>query len=111
MRGARRVIIIDAATTGEQPVGTVYCVPGPDVEHLPPLLGLHMHSFRWDHALAFAHWLLGEDYPSDVLVYLIEAGDFTPGAELSAPVRAGMETVLEAILRDPAVAAELEGAA
>lgn len=106
MRGAQRVIIVDASTTGAEP-GTVYKIPGPAVEELPPLSGLHTHSFRWDNALAFARWLLGDGYPSDVTVYLIEIADLTPGAELSAPVRAGMQKVLglirsEPVLRDTA---------
>ncbi len=101
MRGARRVIIADACVTGAA-AGTVFRVPGPAVEDLPPLSGLHSHSFRWDHALAFARWLLGDDYPSDVTVYLIEAASFTPGGELSRPVLAGVDQVLGLIRGEPA---------
>ena len=87
MRGAARVILVDAARTDAAP-GTVFRIPGPEVEQLPPLSGLHSHSFRWDHALAFAHWLLAGGYPADVTVYLIEGADFTPGGAISQPVRA-----------------------
>lgn len=103
MRGAEKVIIVDAASTGSEP-GTVFKVPGPAVEDLPPLSGLHTHMFRWDNALAFARWLLGDDYPADVTVYLIEASDFTPGADLSEPVQAGMEKVIRLIRREPVFA-------
>jgi len=105
MRGAERVIIVDASSTGASP-GTVFRIPGPEVEELPPLQGLHTHSFRWDHALAFAHWLLADDYPADVTVYLIEAADFRPGGELSPPVREGMNQVLELIRAEPAFEGE-----
>lgn len=101
MRGARKVVIVDACTTGSAP-GTVFRVPGPRVEDLPPLSGLHSHSFRWDHALAFAHWLLGDEYPAYVTVYLIEAASFTPGGELSAPVAASVREVKSLIRSDPA---------
>jgi hydrogenase maturation protease len=101
MRGAARVIIVDASSTGAAP-GTMFRIPGPEVEELPPLAGLHSHSFRWDHALAFAHWLLGDGYPADVTVYLIEAADFTPGGPLSAAVRASMTMVLGLIRDEPA---------
>jgi hydrogenase maturation protease len=101
MRGARRVIIVDACTSGAAP-GTVFRLPGLAVEDLPPLSGLHSHSFRWDHALAFARWLLGDGYPADVSVYLIEAASFTPGGELSPPVRAGADQVLRLIRNEPA---------
>ncbi len=81
-------------------------IPGTGVEDMPPLSGLHRRSFRWDHALAFARWLLGDEYPADVTVYLIEAADRTPGAELSGPARDGISQVLgliraERAFRDP----------
>ena len=99
MRGAKRVIVVDACATGAAP-GTIFKIPGLEVEDMPPLSGLHTHSFRWDHALAFARWLLADDYPSDVTVYLVEAADFTPGGELSEPVRTGMEQVIDRIRRE-----------
>jgi|SRR5690349_17537426 len=103
MRGAQRVIIVDASTTGRKP-GTVYRIPGPAVEELPALSGLHTHMFRWDNALAFARWLLGDGYPADVTVYLIEAENLAPGAPLSEQVAASMGTVLDLILAEPAFA-------
>ncbi len=99
MRGARRVVLVDASQTGARP-GTIYRVPGPALADLPPLGGLHTHAFRWDHALAFAHWLLKDDYPDDVTVFLIEAGCLDLGAELSSEVRQAMEEVLALIERD-----------
>ena len=92
MRGARKLILIDAATTGAEP-GTIYRVPGEEVEQLPPLAGLHSHQFRWDHALAFGHWLLKDDYPKDITVFLIEIEQTTPGADLSPKVDKAMRQV------------------
>ncbi|MFC5994646.1 hydrogenase maturation protease [Pseudonocardia hispaniensis] len=99
MRGAQRVVIIDASATGAAP-GTIYRVPGAELADLPPLQGLHTHSFRWDHALAFARWALGEDCPDDVTVFLIEAGGVEPGAELTEPVREAMEKVITLIEKE-----------
>lgn len=96
MRGARRVIVIDASSTGAAP-GTIYRVPGEELEDLPALDGLHTHAFRWDHALSFGRWLLGDEYPRDIVVYLIEAGRTDPGAPLSAPVDAAMHDVIAMI--------------
>lgn len=92
MRGARRVILVDASATGSAP-GTVFRVPGIEVEDLPPLQGLHSHQFRWDHALAFARWLLGDEYPTDVTVFLIEAADCSPGVPLTPAVEQSMHVV------------------
>jgi len=96
MRGADRVVIVDAAATGSAP-GTVFAVPGAELAELPPLQGLHTHSFRWDHAIAFARWALGADCPTDITVYLIEVAGVELGAELSAPVTAAMEKVIDLI--------------
>ena len=97
MRGRRKVVIVDAARTGAEP-GTVFRVPGEEVEDLPPVTGLNQHAFRWDHALAVGRWLLKDAYPSDVVVYLVEAASLEPGADLTEPVRAGMERALGLVL-------------
>lgn len=93
MRDAEHVIVVDAATTGSAP-GTVFRVPGEQLEHLPPVDGMHSHQFRWDHALAFGRWLLAEHYPRRVTVYLVEAGALTHGAELSEPVAKRIDEVI-----------------
>ncbi len=90
MRNVPEVIIVDASRTGAEP-GTVFEVPGHELEQLPPLTGINMHCFRWDHALAFGRWLLKEEYPKNVTVYLIEAAHLEFGAELSEPVRSAIE--------------------
>jgi hydrogenase maturation protease len=97
MRGARRVILIDASSTGAAP-GTVFRVPGEWVEQLPPLTDIHTHAFRWDNALAFGRWLLGPGFPPEVDVFLIEAQSVAPGADLSPAVGAAMERVVELVL-------------
>ncbi|MEE6140224.1 hydrogenase maturation protease [Mycobacterium sp. 050128] len=99
MRGAQRVVIVDASATGARP-GTIYRVPGAELAELPPLEGLHTHSFRWDHAIAFARWALAEACPSDITVFLIEAANIAMGADLSTDVTAAMEQVIELIERD-----------
>ena len=93
MRGADRVILIDACQSGSE-AGDIFQVPGEELEDLPPLTGLHSHSFRWDHALAFARWLLKEDYPQDITVYLIEAQNTDFRMDMSEPVTAAMHKLL-----------------
>ena len=96
MRGAERVVIVDASATGVAP-GTIYRVPAEELSDLPPIDGLHTHNFRWDHALSFSSWLLGPLKPADITVFLVEAGQFEPGSELSDAVAAGMNTVMDLI--------------
>ena len=99
MRGAARVVLVDAASSGGE-AGTVYRVPGEELATLPPIDGLHTHNFRWDHALSFSSWLLGPERPTDVTVYLVEAASLEPGAPLTPAVEAGMRRVIELIERD-----------
>jgi hydrogenase maturation protease len=99
MRGAARVVIVDASSTGADP-GTVYRVPAHELADLPPVDGLHTHNFRWDHALSFSAWLLGPHQPSDITVFLVEAGSLERGAPLSAPVDAAMHRVAALIEDD-----------
>ncbi|MFQ3681913.1 hydrogenase maturation protease [Roseiflexus sp.] len=96
MRGADRVIIIDACRTGAAP-GTLYRVPGEQLEQLPPPEGINLHAFRWDHALAFGRWLLKDAYPRDITVFLIEGECFDHGAPLSSAVQARMEELAQSL--------------
>lgn len=99
MRGAAQVVLVDAASTGGEP-GTIYRLAGSDVEQLPPLEGINLHSFRWDHALAFGRWLLREDYPREIDVYLIEAAQLEFGEPLSEPVEQAVEKVAAMLIEE-----------
>lgn len=94
MRRVPHVILVDACQSGSEP-GTLFELPGDQVEQLPPVAGINLHAFRWDHAIAFAHWLLKEDYPERVTVFLIEGADFEFGEMLSPAVDEGIDRLVE----------------
>ncbi len=101
MRGAQRVVVVDASRVGVEP-GTVHRVPGEELTDLRPPEG-NLHRFRWDQALGFAQWLLKDEYPQDVTVWLVEGKSFEVGAPLTPDVQAALERVADAILEDLAV--------
>ena len=101
MRGREKVVIVDASLTGAAP-GTLYRVPGEELEELPPLDGINQHAFRWNHALAVGRWLLKDAYPHDVVVFLVEAASTEPGADLTPPVAAAMERAIGLVLAEVA---------
>jgi len=106
MRGVPRVILVDASSMGVEP-GTVHRVPGERLMDLTPPEG-NLHRFRWDQALGFAQWLLKEDYPDDVTVWLVEGGSFEIGAPLSEAVQSAVVRVADAIVAEVCGAAAPE---
>jgi len=109
MRGVPRVILVDASSVGVEP-GTVHRVPGDQLMDLTPPEG-NLHRFRWDQALGFAQWLLKDEYPADVTVWLVEGESFEIGATLTDAVSAAVDRVADAIVADVGGAASPEGAA
>lgn len=95
MRGAQRAIVVDASRVGV-PAGTVHRVPGEELVDLEPPQG-NLHRFRWDQALGFAQWLLKDEYPPQVTVWLIEGESFEAGDPLTGPVQAAVERVADEI--------------
>ncbi|MFA5122019.1 hydrogenase maturation protease [Zavarzinia sp.] len=90
-RGCRRLIVVDAARSGAEP-GAVFEVPG-EVLAAPHRPGITLHDFRWDHALYAGRRIYGADFPAEVTVLLIEAGDLDFGIGLTAPVAAAVDKV------------------
>jgi hypothetical protein len=98
MRGAQRVVIVDALQCGAPP-GTVYRLPGEELDDLPPLQGLHP-TRSGGTMPSHSPGGLGEACLSDITVFLIEAADVALGADLSEPVEKAMEEVIALVERD-----------
>ncbi|HEX2139004.1 MAG TPA: hydrogenase maturation protease [Woeseiaceae bacterium] len=94
-RGCRSLIVIDACRSGTTP-GAVFEVPGAELEqqHQPTLT---LHDFRWEHALFAGRRMLGEAFPADVTVLLIEVGKTDFGLDLSPAVATAAATVAERV--------------
>ncbi|MGB5595514.1 MAG: hydrogenase maturation protease [Crocosphaera sp.] len=91
-RGSQKLIIVDACSTGSQP-GTIYKVPGEELEALPEP-SYSLHDFRWDHALAAGRKIFKDDFPDDVTVYLIEAENLGLGLEISPSLQPAVIQVI-----------------
>lgn len=94
---AKELIIIDACTTGAEP-GTVFEIPGEEVEVIP-LEDINLHDFRWDHAIAMGRWLLKEEFPEKITVYLIEAEDLSYGSGLTPKVEDGVNKLAKKLIK------------
>ncbi|WP_315785299.1 hydrogenase maturation protease [Fischerella sp. JS2] len=94
-RGCQQLIIIDASATGSEP-GAVFRVPGKELESLPEP-SYNLHDFRWDNALAAGRKLFQNDFPQEVIVYLIEVVNLDFGWELSPVVKDSADLVFAEI--------------
>lgn len=95
-RGSEKLIILDASCTGSE-AGAIFKVPGNELEALPEP-SYNLHDFRWDHALAAGRKIFGDDFPQEVTVYLIEAGNLDLGLELSPVVRRSADLVFAELI-------------
>jgi hydrogenase maturation protease len=94
-RGCRSLIIVDACRSGSEP-GATFEIPGHELERsYAPTLNLH--DFRWDHALHAGRKIFREDFPSDVIVLLVEAQTVAFGIGLSPVVSLAAARVVERI--------------
>jgi hydrogenase maturation protease len=94
-KGSKQLIIIDASSTGSEP-GAVFKVPGKELETLPEP-SYNLHDFRWDNALATGRKIFQDNFPQEVIVYLIEAANLSFGLELSPAVEGSANLVFEEI--------------
>ena len=94
-RGCSALVVVDACKTGAAP-GALFEVPGHELERTPSN-SLNLHDFRWDNALFAGRKMYGDDFPGDVMVYLIEAKTLDFGLGLSAEVGATVSTVVKTI--------------
>ncbi len=97
-RGSEKLIIVDACSTDSEP-GTIYKVPGKELEELPEP-SYSLHDFRWDHALAAGKKIFKEDFPNDVTVYLIEAENLGLGLEISLSLQSSVQQVIDSIKQE-----------
>ena len=94
-KGSQKLIIIDAFSINSSP-GTIYKVPGEELEELPEINN-SLHDFRWDNALAVGKKIFKKEFPEDVTVYLIQVKDLSFGLEISSILQPAVKKVTEHI--------------
>jgi hydrogenase maturation protease len=96
VRGAQRVVIVDACRSGSEP-GAVFRLPAREamtpVEH-----GYSLHGLRWDHALFAGSRMYGEAFADHTEVVLVEVQELGFGLDLSPRVRAAAAQVVEMLM-------------
>jgi hydrogenase maturation protease len=95
-RGCKALIIIDANQSASEP-GTIFEVPGKELENIPEP-SYNLHDFRWDNALYAGRRIFQDKFPTDIAVFLIEADNLDLGIGLSEPVQKASDRVVELII-------------
>jgi hydrogenase maturation protease len=95
-RGSKKLVIIDASATNSEP-GAIFKVPGEELAALPEPR-YNLHDFRWDNALAAGRKIFQNDFPEDVVVYLIEAANLDFGLELSPGIKHAADLVFDEVV-------------
>lgn len=90
MRGARRLIIVDACLSGAPP-GTLHVLDGDALAALPPPGAIDIHRCRWDQAWALVRLLPVEERPASVTVLLVEGRSFGHGTPPAPEVARGID--------------------
>lgn len=94
-QGARSLTIIDACVSGSDP-GHIFTLHGDQIaNHSAPRYS--GHEFRWNHAVSAGQILFPDNFPTDITVYLIEAGKTSFGIELTPAVLESVDNVCEKI--------------
>lgn len=95
-RGSEALLVIDACRGGGA-AGTIRVLSGAQlVEERRPTFS--MHDFRWTQALALGRRVLGDAFPPEVTVWLVEAGCLDVGVELSPAVASAADALCERAL-------------
>ena len=100
LKAHERIILIDAVVNTGEETGTVYRLPAEEVEDQiedDPLVFLH--GLKWHQALSYARKMLGDEYPKEVIVYLISIEDTRFNVGMSEEAIKGADRVIE-ILKD-----------
>lgn len=97
MEGARVVILIDAARSGQSP-GTIHRLDASAVSIARQMFPHSSHALGISEALELAR-VMGV-LPPRVIVYGIEAGNTEAGQGLSSPVANALDKVVEQIIQE-----------
>lgn len=99
--GHDQIILIDAViNSGEKP-GTLYKVPAEEVLRAPendPMVFLH--SIKWDQALSYSKKILRDQYPENIMVYLIAVDDTKLDIKLSTEVKSAGDKLVDILEED-----------
>lgn len=100
LKGHDHVILVDGTTDSGKAPGTVIRLPASDVERIAQEApSLHLHSLKWDQALAYGKNLLKDEFPEKVDVYLIAIENTSIAGEISEEVKNAGDQVVRSIRR------------
>lgn len=99
LKGHDRIILVDAVINSGEAVGTTFRLPAEAVEaeiEDDPLVFLH--GLKWNQALSYARKMLGNEYPEEVIVYLIAIESTRFNVGMSEEAKEGGNKIVKLLL-------------
>ena len=95
LRGYEKIILIDAVINSGEPAGSIFRMPAEKVKasiQEDPLVFLH--AMKWDQALSYARKILRDDFPDDIIVYLVSVDDTAMNDHMSESAKEAAHKVI-----------------
>lgn len=95
LRGYEKIILVDAVINSGEPAGSVFRMPAEKVKasiQEDPLVFLH--AMKWDQALSYARKILRDDFPDDIVVYLVAVDDTAMNDHMSESAKEAAHKVI-----------------
>ena len=99
LKGHDRIVLVDAVINSGEAVGTTFRLPAEAVEaeiEDDPLVFLH--GLKWNQALSYARKMLGNEYPEEVIVYLIAIESTRFNVGMSEEAKEGGDKIVKLLL-------------
>ncbi len=99
LKGHDRIVLVDAVINSGEAVGTTFRLPAEAVEaeiEDDPLVFLH--GLKWNQALSYARKMLGDEYPEEVIVYLIAIESTRFNVGMSEEAKEGGDKIVKLLL-------------
>lgn len=98
MEAVDKVIIVDAVEGGIEP-GTIYRLTKEDLAP-PSATPFSLHELKLEHTLKIGEKILGDKFPSEVIIFGVEVGEIKEGIALSPKIEKSLPRLVDLILQE-----------
>ena len=98
MEAVDKVIIVDAVEGGLEP-GNIYRLTKEDLAS-PSANPISLHELKLEHTLKIGEKILGDKFPSEIIIFGVEVGEVKESIALSPKVEKSLPRLIDLLLRE-----------